>query len=164
MCFVRRMTLSSTLLCHSCSGVRLNTFILRPIAGPLYKLQMMSERDRTLHGIRTGKVNWLGLAITIGPMQLRQCMQIYSQQLHTRQHRKTQAPTKYTHDPQHVQKKKNSVALSQWANYTDWVTATCRRNLVPTFVDRGVSHGQCSRYPRVDNLSFLDRSCYFSFK
>jgi hypothetical protein len=35
-------------------------------------------------------------------------------------------------------KKKNSVALSPRANYTDWATATCRRNLVSTFVDRGV--------------------------
>jgi hypothetical protein len=37
-------------------------------------------------------------------------------------------------------KQTNSVALSQQANYTDWATATCRRNLVSTFVDRGVSH------------------------
>jgi hypothetical protein len=29
----------------------------------------------------------------------------------------------------------NSVAFSPRANYTDWATATCRRNLVPTFVD-----------------------------
>jgi hypothetical protein len=36
----------------------------------------------------------------------------------------------------------NSVALSPKANYTDWSTATCRRNLVPTFVDREVSRGQ----------------------
>jgi hypothetical protein len=36
---------------------------------------------------------------------------------------------------------KNSVALSPQANYTDWVTATCRRNLVPTFVSRWVSRG-----------------------
>jgi hypothetical protein len=35
-----------------------------------------------------------------------------------------------------------SVALSPLANYTDWATATCRRNLVPTFVDRGVLRGQ----------------------
>jgi hypothetical protein len=28
--------------------------------------------------------------------------------------------------------KKNSVALSPWANYTDWATATCWRNLMPT--------------------------------
>jgi hypothetical protein len=32
-----------------------------------------------------------------------------------------------------------TVALSPQANYTDWATATCRRNLVPAFVDRGVS-------------------------
>jgi hypothetical protein len=38
--------------------------------------------------------------------------------------------------------KTNSVALSPRANYTDWSTATCRRNVVPTFVDRGVSCGQ----------------------
>jgi hypothetical protein len=35
----------------------------------------------------------------------------------------------------------NSVALSPQANYTDWATATCRRNLVRTFVDRGASRG-----------------------
>jgi hypothetical protein len=40
--------------------------------------------------------------------------------------------------------KTNSVALSPRTNYADWATATCRRNLVPTFVDRGVSRGQCS--------------------
>jgi hypothetical protein len=34
--------------------------------------------------------------------------------------------------------KTNSTALSPQANYTDWATATCRRNLVPTFVDIGV--------------------------
>jgi hypothetical protein len=32
----------------------------------------------------------------------------------------------------------DSVALSPQANYTDWSTATCRRNLVQTFMDRGV--------------------------
>jgi hypothetical protein len=53
--------------------------------------------------------------------------------------------------------KKNSVALSPRANYTDWATATCRRNLVPTFVDRGVSPGQRGGSPTVVNLSFLDR-------
>jgi hypothetical protein len=36
-------------------------------------------------------------------------------------------------------------------------TATCRRNLVPTFVDRGVSRGQRGGSPTVVNLSFLDR-------
>jgi hypothetical protein len=59
--------------------------------------------------------------------------------------------------------KTNSVAFSPQVNYTDWATATCQRNLVPTCADRGVSHGQCGRSPMVVNLSFLDRSCYFSF-
>jgi hypothetical protein len=58
----------------------------------------------------------------------------------------------------------NSVALSLQANYTDWATATCRRNLVLTFVDRGVSRGQRGGSLTVVNLSFLDRSRYFSFK
>jgi hypothetical protein len=53
--------------------------------------------------------------------------------------------------------KKNSMALIPWANYTDLATATCRRNLVPTFVDRGVSCGQRGGSPTVVNLSFLDR-------
>jgi hypothetical protein len=34
-------------------------------------------------------------------------------------------------------KKKNSVAFSPQANYTDWATATCWRNLVPTL------HNKC---------------------
>jgi hypothetical protein len=58
----------------------------------------------------------------------------------------------------------NSVALSPQANYTDWAIATCRRNLVPTFVDRGVSRSQRGGSPTVVNLSFLDRIHYFSFK
>jgi hypothetical protein len=58
----------------------------------------------------------------------------------------------------------NFMALSPQANYIDWVTDNCRRNLVPTFADRGVWRGQCSRTPTVVNLSFLDRSRYFSFK
>jgi hypothetical protein len=56
------------------------------------------------------------------------------------------------------------VALSPQANYTDRATATCRRNLVPTFVDRGMSRGQRGGSPTVVNLNFLDRSRYFSFK
>jgi hypothetical protein len=52
-------------------------------------------------------------------------------------------------------KKTNFVALSPQANYTDWATATCRRNLVPTFVDRGVSRGQRGGSPKVVNLSFF---------
>jgi hypothetical protein len=47
------------------------------------------------------------------------------------------------------------MALSLQANYTEWATATCRRNLVPTFVDRGVSRGQRGRSLTVVNLSFL---------
>jgi hypothetical protein len=38
------------------------------------------------------------------------------------------------------------------------------RNLVPTFVDRGVSRGQRGGSPTVVNLSFLDRNRYFYFK
>jgi hypothetical protein len=56
------------------------------------------------------------------------------------------------------------MVLSLQANYTDCATATCRRNLVPTFVDRGVSCGQGSGAPWVVNLNFLDQSRYFSFK
>jgi hypothetical protein len=33
------------------------------------------------------------------------------------------------------------VAFSPRANYTGWATDTCKRNLVPTFVYRGVSRG-----------------------
>jgi hypothetical protein len=51
----------------------------------------------------------------------------------------------------------NSMALSPRTNYTDWSTATCRRNLVPTFVDRGVSRVQGGGSPTVVNLSCLDR-------
>jgi hypothetical protein len=61
-------------------------------------------------------------------------------------------------------KERNSVALSPQANYTYWATATCRRNLVPTFMDRGVSRGQRGGSPTVVNLSFLDGGHYFSFK
>jgi hypothetical protein len=52
---------------------------------------------------------------------------------------------------------RNSVAFSQQVNYTDLVTATGRRILVPTFVDRGMSRGQHGRSSMVVNLSFLDR-------
>jgi hypothetical protein len=58
----------------------------------------------------------------------------------------------------------NSVALSPRANYTYWATATCRLNLVPTFVDRGLSRGQRGGSPTVVNLSFLDGSRYFFFQ
>jgi hypothetical protein len=58
----------------------------------------------------------------------------------------------------------SSVAFSPQANYTDWATATSRRNLVPTFAIKGVSRGQRDGFPTAVNLSFLDRSRYFSFK
>jgi hypothetical protein len=53
--------------------------------------------------------------------------------------------------------KQNSVAFSPQANYTNWVTATYWWNLVPTFLDRGVSRGQRGGSLTVINLSFLDR-------
>jgi hypothetical protein len=56
------------------------------------------------------------------------------------------------------------MAPSLQVNYTDWSTATCRQNLVPAFVDRGVLCGQRGRSLTVVNLSFLDWSRYFSFK
>jgi hypothetical protein len=34
------------------------------------------------------------------------------------------------------------MAFNPQANYTDGATATCRRNVVPTFADREVSRGQ----------------------
>jgi hypothetical protein len=61
-------------------------------------------------------------------------------------------------------KQTNSVASCPQANYTDWATATCWWNVVPTFVDRGVSRGQCGGSPTVVYLSFLDQSRYFPFK
>jgi hypothetical protein len=58
----------------------------------------------------------------------------------------------------------NSVALSPQVNYTDRAIATCRLNLVPTFVDRGVSRGQRGGSRALVNISFLHRSRYFSLK
>jgi hypothetical protein len=64
----------------------------------------------------------------------------------------------------HYKQTKNSVTFSRQANYTVWATVTCRRNLVPTFADRGVTRGQRGRSPMVVNLSFLDWSRYFFFQ
>jgi hypothetical protein len=60
-------------------------------------------------------------------------------------------------------KQTNSVALSPQPNYTDWSTATCRRNLVPTVVDRGVSRGQRggSPYGRYSQFSRPERLIFF---
>jgi hypothetical protein len=55
----------------------------------------------------------------------------------------------------------NSVALCPQENYTDWAIATCRRNLVSTFVDRGVSRDQRGGSHTVVKLSFLDWNRYF---
>jgi hypothetical protein len=41
---------------------------------------------------------------------------------------------------------------------------TCRRILMPAFVDSGVSRGQRGGSLTVANLGFLDRSCYFLFQ
>jgi hypothetical protein len=43
------------------------------------------------------------------------------------------------------------------------MTATCRRNLVPTFVGRGVSRGQRGGSPTAANLSFLDRNENYTY-
>jgi hypothetical protein len=56
------------------------------------------------------------------------------------------------------------VAFSPQANCADWATATDRRILVATFVDRGVSRGQRGRTSTAVNLSFLDRSPYIFFQ
>jgi hypothetical protein len=50
------------------------------------------------------------------------------------------------------------------ANYTEWATANGRRILVPTFAERRVSRGRSHGTPTAVNLSFLDRSRYFSFQ
>jgi hypothetical protein len=71
---------------------------------------------------------------------------------------------KETREEVKTEKQTNSVAFSPQANYTERVTSTGRRNLMPTFVDRAVSRGQRGRSPTVVNLSFLDQSRYFSFK
>jgi hypothetical protein len=57
-----------------------------------------------------------------------------------------------------VRTKTNSVSIRPQVNSTDWATATCWLNLVPTFANRGLSRGQRGGSPRVVNLSFLDRS------
>jgi hypothetical protein len=59
---------------------------------------------------------------------------------------------------------KPEVTFSQQANYTNWARASGQRILVPTFADRGVSRGQLGGKPNTVNLSFLDRSRYFTFQ
>jgi hypothetical protein len=60
--------------------------------------------------------------------------------------------------------KSSEPALSPQANYSDRRRPIVDEILVPTFVDRGVSRSQRGGSPTVVNLSFLDRSRYFSFK
>jgi hypothetical protein len=48
--------------------------------------------------------------------------------------------------------KTNSVALRPRANYTDWATVTCRRNLVLTFVTRQIPYGRLSRQCGILNI------------
>jgi hypothetical protein len=56
------------------------------------------------------------------------------------------------------------MAFSQQANYTDWATATGRRILEPTFVDRRVSRGQRGGSLTAVNLSFLERGRHIFFQ
>jgi hypothetical protein len=57
-----------------------------------------------------------------------------------------------------------SEAFNPQAKYADWTTAAGRQILMPTFVNRRVSRGQRGGSHTAVNLSFLDRSLYFSFK
>jgi hypothetical protein len=62
------------------------------------------------------------------------------------------------------QKEQIPWAFSPQAIYTDWTTETGRRNLVPTFVNRGMSRGQSGGSHTAVNLSFICRSRYFSLQ
>jgi hypothetical protein len=53
--------------------------------------------------------------------------------------------------------KKNSVSLSPQAKYTEWATATCWRNLVLNFADRGISRSQRCGSLTIVNFNFLDQ-------
>jgi hypothetical protein len=64
---------------------------------------------------------------------------------------------RHSHRRENLKSYINSMAFSPQAKYTDWATATCQRNVVPTFMDRGVSRGPRSGSPTVVNLSFPDR-------
>jgi hypothetical protein len=60
-------------------------------------------------------------------------------------------------------RKKNSVAFSTQANYTDRATAACRRILCQLLRIEGVAWS-AQRIPTAVNLGFLDRSNYFSIQ
>jgi hypothetical protein len=72
--------------------------------------------------------------------------------------------SKYAYSNKQANKQTNSFVFSPQAKYTDWATATSRRNLLPTFVDRGVSRGQPGGSPTAVNLRFLDGSSCFPFQ
>jgi hypothetical protein len=60
--------------------------------------------------------------------------------------------------------KTNSVACSLQANYINLVITIGWRILLPTFVDKEVSHGQHDITPHSRYLSFLGRSRYVFFQ
>jgi hypothetical protein len=70
--------------------------------------------------------------------------------------------TTHTHTHTHIYAQ-NSVALSPQVNCTDWSTATCRRNLMPTFVDRGVSRGQRGGSPADVNTHTHTKLKYYFY-
>jgi hypothetical protein len=63
-----------------------------------------------------------------------------------------------------IQTKTNSVVFGLQATYTDWASATSRRILVPTFVDRELSRGQRGGTSTAVRLGFLDWSRYVFFQ
>jgi hypothetical protein len=64
-----------------------------------------------------------------------------------------------------IKTKTNSMAFNPQANYTDWATATGRRILMPTFVERGemwsmrrIPHGRWFQFSRPELLFLLSSS------
>jgi hypothetical protein len=62
--------------------------------------------------------------------------------------------------PRRKRVKKNSVAFSPQANYTDRATAACRRSYCQLLRIEDVAWS-AQRIPTAVNLGFLDRSRYF---
>jgi hypothetical protein len=132
-----------------------------------YNMNMHSwvEAESTEEGISVWKGGWVNPCASLAAASYKRISHIARNQTPSIQ------PTAYslpywlsTLGAIQIIKQTNSVALGAQANYTDRSTATCRRNLVLTFVDRGVVRGQRGGSPTVVNLSFLDQSRYFSFK
>jgi hypothetical protein len=63
-----------------------------------------------------------------------------------------------------TKKKNNLRGLQSASELYRLIDRHLSTNLVPTFGDRGMSRGQRGGSPTVVNLSYLDRSRYFSFK